>query len=232
MSLPSPKFWQNRQIWIVAGLILTIATIELGWGAIFGNPLDAIRLRLTKQCANCRFEFGNAKFIDADLTGADLRHANISSVDFSGANLQQANLSFARSQPGAAAIFRGANLHRANISDASLTGVNLENAQLDRTNLQRVNLMYAKLIGANLQNANLTGATLVGADLLNTNFQGANLTNARLCFLPTLPNLDRATIDGALITGKDQGFTPQQKQLLKSRGAIVGGPSERCYERS
>jgi len=75
--------------------------------------------------------------LDYDLSGADLRRANLSGANLSGADLRRANL-------------RGANLSDANLSGADLSGADL----------RRANLSGANLSGADLRRANLSGADL------------------------------------------------------------------------
>ena len=83
----------------------------------------------------------------ADLTGANLSHADFREVDFRGANLTEANLRLAD--------LRNADLRRANLRKADLSQANLLNA----------NLCYADLTGALLSETNLTGAKLAGTIL-------------------------------------------------------------------
>jgi hypothetical protein len=81
----------------------------------------------------------------ANLSGANLRSADLSGANLSGANLRSADLS-------------GANLRSANLRSADLSGANLRSA-----NLRSANLRSADLSGANLSGANLSGANLSGA---------------------------------------------------------------------
>lgn len=227
-SFHSP--WQKYATFSLIALMLIFSTFGIVWIWWFGNPLDPMRLRLTKRCSGCRFEFSSASFSKADLAGADLSYANLSRVKFNHAQLEKANLSFARTNPGVPMTLQEANLSGANIRKAALPSVNLANADLSNANLQDSDLIYADLTGANLQNANLTGVRLTRATLLNANFKGANLSHAKLCFVSTLPSsLKDATLTGALITGLEKGFTPEQKQALENRGAITDGASERCF---
>ena len=86
----------------------------------------------------------------ANLTGANLRHA-----DFSAANFSMTNLS-------------GANLSEADFNKADLTGANLSGA----------NLSWAKLIGANLCGADLHGTNLMNARCDGTVFGNVILSAA------------------------------------------------------
>jgi hypothetical protein len=80
-----------------------------------------------------------------DLRGADL----------SGDDLRNANL-------------RGADLRGANLSDADLSSANLRGADLRSANLEYANLSSADLRGADLEDANLNSADLRGTDLSGT----------------------------------------------------------------
>ena len=82
---------------------------------------------------------------EADLSGANLR----------GANLYEANLINAE--------LTGANLYEANLFEADLSGANLRGA-----NLCEADLTNAELTGANLYEADLRGADLREADLRET----------------------------------------------------------------
>ena len=83
----------------------------------------------------------------ADLSGANLREADLRRADLSGADLREANL-------------RGADL-----SEADLSGANLRGADLSEADLSGANLRGADLIRADLIRADLSGADLSGADL-------------------------------------------------------------------
>ena len=76
----------------------------------------------------------------ADLSGADLRGANLRCANLSGANL------------------RGANLRCANLSGANLSGADLSCADLSRANLSGADLRGANLSRADLRGANLSRA--------------------------------------------------------------------------
>jgi uncharacterized protein YjbI with pentapeptide repeats len=85
---------------------------------------------------------GRANGVRADLSGVDLRHADLSGVDLSYANLRHADLS-------------GVDLRHANLHHADLSGVDLRHADLSG-----VDLSYADLRHADIRNANLNGAKL------------------------------------------------------------------------
>ena len=97
----------------------------------------------------------------ADLSGADLSRANLSSATLSWADLSGANLS--------SATLSWANLSRANLSSATLSGADLSWANLIGANLSSATLSWANLSRANLSRANLSSATLSWANLSSAN---------------------------------------------------------------
>ena len=105
--------------------------------------------------------------LDYDLSGANLRGADLSDADLSGANLRGADLS-------------DADLRRANLSGANLRGADLRRANLRGADLSDADLRRADLSGADLSGANLRGADLSDADLRRANLSGADLSGADL----------------------------------------------------
>ncbi len=102
-------------------------------------------INLAKNCPDCNLS-------GVDLRGAQLVVANLKGADLSGANLS------------------GANLRRANLIGANLSGAKLV----------RANLTGADLSGSNLSNADLTGSNLIRAIVTDANLDGAILTDAHL----------------------------------------------------
>ena len=216
---------------IAIGILLSLLYIFF---LLFFSQLDPMRFRLTKQCSHCVFAFANdTDFSGGEFEGSNLSNSNISGANFRNANLKKANLSGTSNTQGNP-DFQGANLRESNFSDAGLRNIILANAQLQNANLQNAYLPNADLSGTNLQNANLFGAILTNAKTVNTDFTDADLRNAKMCFLSSNQiKLDGAKLEGARITilEGNPDFTPAQKQMLKQRGAILGGPSELCYDR-
>ena len=110
---------------ILLATTVVITTLSVAATATAANPDHVKRLRETKECPKC------------DLSGADLRGANLSfailvDADLRGAKLQGANLS-------------NADLSRANLSQADLTGANLTQAYLTNANLDKTKLIDATL---------------------------------------------------------------------------------------
>ena len=99
---------------------------------------------------------------DCNLTGADLRRADLRGADLRRADLREAYL-------------RGANLR-----EADLHGADLSKANLSGANLREADLSKANLTGANLTKANLIGASLTGADLFSANIDQTDFTEANL----------------------------------------------------
>ena len=95
--------------------------------------------------------------------------ANLSGADLRWANLYEANLS-------------GSNLRGSDLCEANLSGANLRETDLSEANLRGADLRWANLRGADLRWANLRGADLHGADLRGANLRGANLRGADLNF--------------------------------------------------
>ena len=84
-------------------------------------------------------------------------------ADLTGANLKWADLT-------------GANLTRANLTWANLTGANLTWADLTGANLTRANLTWADLTGANLTRANLDYSSIpLWCGSLKANFDDIQL---------------------------------------------------------
>ncbi|GKY89573.1 pentapeptide repeat-containing protein [Sinisalibacter aestuarii] len=112
--------------------ILTLALVPTGSHAWDEAALD--RLRETKTCESC------------DLSGADLRWANVYEAELAGAdNLVNAVLN--------GADLSGANLYGANLQGTALRGANLQGAEMSWANLRS-----ADLNGADVTDAKFTGA--------------------------------------------------------------------------
>ena len=130
-------------------------------------------------------------WIKEDCEGWENMKANLSGADLRGANLYESNL---RSANLSGANLRGADLYEANLSGAKLSWANLSGADL-----YEANLSGAKLRGANLYEANLRGANLSRTDLSGANLSGANLSWANL----SRTDLSWANLSGANLYGAD-----------------------------
>ncbi len=98
----------------------------------------------------------------ADLSGANLRGANLENTYMFGIFLTNADLS-------------RANLTEADLSRVNLEGANLTDANLSGADLEGANLRNACLTGANLNNANLAGATITTELKTASSIEGTNL---------------------------------------------------------
>jgi uncharacterized protein YjbI with pentapeptide repeats len=158
--------------------------------------------------------------VAVDLSGANLREANLGQANLrkanlSGAGLTMANLSGSSLQRAelSAAILRWANLTRANLSEANLKGATLREAYLFEANLRGAELRaailgmadfsWANLGGADLTEADLSGANLREATLIGVKLGGSDLSNADL----SGANLREANLGGAEISGSRLGLT-------------------------
>lgn len=130
----------------------------------------------------------------ADLSGADLRHAELAYADLSGAKLIKADLRNAR--------LYGTNLRQANLNAADLREAKLHEADLRSAKLIGADLSKAWLSGADFSGytrrwdamflAESIGADLTGADLSGSCFDDADFTDA---------NLQLTTFSGATVAG-------------------------------
>jgi uncharacterized protein YjbI with pentapeptide repeats len=98
----------------------------------------------------------------------------------------------------------GVDLHNTNLQKANLTNVNLSEA-----NLRGANLSEADLSGADLRGANLEGAMLIKVDLREADLGGTNVQQAL--------TLDRTDLR------RVKGLEEQQRDIYKSKGAIIDG---------
>jgi uncharacterized protein YjbI with pentapeptide repeats len=105
--------------------------------------------------------------IRPDLSGTDLRRADLKKAALQGV------------------IFKDANLRGTDLSYSDLSGADLNKANLVRTHLSAANLAEANFSGANLSEANFSEANLSEANfsdalLLGALFLGADLNKANL----------------------------------------------------
>ena len=122
-----------------------------------------------------------------NLSGANLRKADLRNVDFSWTNLMEANLretnlswtNFQRANLRKASL-RRAILRETNFGWTNLSWVDLRESYLRRANLRRSDLSWANLKEANLREADLRQANLSWADLREANLREADLREANL----------------------------------------------------
>lgn len=102
----------------------------------------------------------------------DLEQANFEGLDLSGLNLRGAELANAK--------LEGANLSEAKLVNATLYNAKLEGANLSKAELVNAELDGAKLRGANLSRADLSGASLLRADLTTADIHRATFYEVKL----------------------------------------------------
>jgi Pentapeptide repeats (8 copies) len=147
-----------------------------------------------------------ANLTGADLLWADLSSANLSRADLSGASLRRANL--------ARAILISANLTEADLSDASLVFSNLAEA-----NLQRTTLDGCRIYGISAWNLKLEGTKQQNLDISGWEEPAITVDNlevAQFAYLLLHNEKIRDVIDtigekGVLILGR---FTEERKAVL------------------
>ena len=93
-----------------------------------------------------------------DLTGVDLRGADLYSADFRNADLTGADLRCAK--------LYDTDFRNADLTGADLRCANLCNADFRNADLSGVDLRCANLYSADLRDTDLTGADLTGTDLI------------------------------------------------------------------
>jgi len=131
--------------------------------------------------------------IQPNLSGADLREANLRGADLSGTHLDRANLS--------EADLNGAFLSNADLSGANLSGANLSFSYLSNTTFQGAILSNANLEDAYLSEADLSGAT-VGWSIFG------NLDLRTVKGLDMLEHVGPSTI-GTDTISRSQGYLPE-----------------------
>lgn len=133
-----------------------------------------------------------------DLTGADLRNADLRALTLESVDLSRARL--------AGADLSGARLRRCLLAGADLSGANLERAEFEF--VQAPLLVASGLRAASglfrhvdLRDADLTDADLAGARLASCTLEGVTFDRADLtdCVLVD-STCDRASLNGALLT--------------------------------
>jgi uncharacterized protein YjbI with pentapeptide repeats/beta-lactamase regulating signal transducer with metallopeptidase domain len=187
-------------------------------------PANADVSTLTKILAHCMgcdlsgrnlrgADLRNLALTGVNLSGTDLRDAKLDGARFTGVNLNGARLD------GASLVnahfvgtdINGISLRGANTAGLTMTGVSL--ASFDFRNLQVRDLLShcvgCNLAGANLSNLDLHGIKIAGANFQDANLRGVNLSGAQLdgsCFQNANlhgANLRNASFSGASFDGAD-----------------------------
>lgn len=133
-------------------------------------------------------------FADARLEGADLSEARLEGADLTGAWMQGAVLQEALLDR---ADLSQARLDGADLSEARLSGADLEEAGLEDAVLHNAQLDGAKLGEARMQNADFSEAHMAGAVFRRARMEGAVLYEAHV----EGADFTEARMEGALLYG-------------------------------
>ena len=139
----------------------------------------------------------NANLCMADLRMADLRETTLCYTDLRGADLEQADL-------------RGADLRRAGLHEANLRGANLRGADLAQADLRG-----ADLRGADLEQDDLHGADLEGAFLKSFGLVADNLQRKLQSSEITIKNLETKLNKAQSKTVKDEEEIKKLKKNIE-----------------
>ncbi len=108
---------------------------------------------------------------NTNLTGINLRGANLTGIQLQKANLRGGNFF------GAAIV--GANLSYANFTGAILDGANLTHSSFYRADLGNTSLIYTNAHGTRFVEASVD--TFENSILIDANFMGANTSKSQIC---------------------------------------------------
>lgn len=188
-------------------------------------------------------DLSGADLRDAELTGVNLNNAVMNSTNFIRARLNRAKLSnshLAGANLSSAQLI-AADLRQSVLENASLTGADLGEAKLDRANLQGARLGQVKAVGGEFSFTNLSESNLYGAQLSRVNFSNANLKDADLGLTKLVganlknaqlqnaklrnANLSAADLRGANLAGADLQGATFADQTVKSNQFIEKPPS-------
>jgi uncharacterized protein YjbI with pentapeptide repeats len=120
---------------------------------------------------------GECQLIGADLSGINLRGAQLNVANFSSADLSRVDLSQAELN---VSRLTGVNLSQANLSGCKLNVANLIRARLVDANLATASMIRAEMLRANLTNAHAVAIDLSEADLREAQCRQANFNIANL----------------------------------------------------
>ncbi len=155
------------------------------------NLTDATILRPTIYADDKGTLTDAPKFAGADLTRIHVQ-ADLSGADFRGANLTAADFSPLEARPGQGTLTtQPSNILRScDFSGARMIGANLTRAILTFSRFTGADLHGVNFSGAELSKVDFAGADLTGADMTGADLYGANLVGAQ--GLDTIIGLDAA----------------------------------------
>lgn len=144
-----------------------------------------------------------------DLSGMDLKRANLKKAFLNGAILREANL---RGTDLSDADLSGADFQKANLVLAHFGAANLAEADFSGANLCDANLSEANLCHANFSNAILVGALFQGADLSKAQF-AENIKDLSPFQVKTARNWNCAYYTSGLL--ESLGLPPDHNETLQ-----------------
>jgi uncharacterized protein YjbI with pentapeptide repeats len=147
-------------------------------------------------------DLARTTFYQADLTGVVLLGANVPGAVFYQADLTGVVL-LGANVPGA--VFYQADLTRSIFVDANLTGANLRSVTLIDAHLGGADPTRAEVEDADLTRADLSRANLTGVNLADANLTGANLFRVIANAAFSRANLTGAKLVEADLRGADFG---------------------------
>lgn len=139
-------------------------------------PLDSATLKKIFQRGSFESaDLRNVMFIDANLSGADLRKADLRGSDLSEANLSLSLLTDA--------VMTGIDFRRTNLTWADLNGADLSGANLARADLSNSKAVHTLFTGADVKRARFYDATLSQAVFTQCNLTAEQAGEARSLYL-------------------------------------------------
>jgi uncharacterized protein YjbI with pentapeptide repeats len=147
--------------------------------------------------------------IRPDLSGVDLRRANLKKAALQGVDLKNANL---RGTDLSSADLRGADLNRTNLVRTNFSAANLTEANFSAANLSEANLSDANLSDANLSETVLLGALFLEADLNRANLE-SNVKELMPSQIRTAKNWETAYFSKGILEGL--GLPPDHNEKLR-----------------
>ncbi len=144
-----------------------------------------------------------------DLSGMDLKRADLKTAALQGAILEEANL---RGTDLSHADLRGADLHKANLVLSHLGAADLAEADFSGANLCDADLSEANLSNADFSEAELVGALLQGADLSRAKL-AENVKDLSAFQVKTARNWEHAYYSASLL--EHLGLPPDHNEMLQ-----------------
>jgi uncharacterized protein YjbI with pentapeptide repeats len=150
--------------------------------------------------------------IRPDLSGTDLRRANLKKAALQGVIFKDANL---RGTDLSQADLHGSDLHKAILIRAHFSAADLTEASFSGADLSEANLSEANLKEANFSEAHLLGALLLGADLDKAKLED-NVKDLSASQIKKARNWQSAYYAKGIL--EDLGLPPDHNEKLRKDG--------------